>query len=203
MENLNLQMLKAYDIYCKISYFTQELAYRLIKAIVTYYKKYLCVKAVSICRDVKLIASHLMEIFTEEFLFNIIYVYLKTLQILTSILLKNFSFPYVQAQEKQISIFRYQDGFLEFLSNENELRNLMKKGEKEMVENNAIIIDSSIDFSHNWEQVLQCISRSEEATACWDVCANSNELCEKYDSIILEMTDEYVNQGIAKYWGKI
>ncbi len=50
-----------------------------------------------------------------------------------------------------------------------------------------------------WGQVAQRISRSEDALVRWDVVSNSKDFCDRLNSIIREVTDEYVSKGYARY----
>lgn len=50
-----------------------------------------------------------------------------------------------------------------------------------------------------WGQVAQRISRSEDAMVRWEVVSNNKDFCDKLNSIIKEVTDEYVRKGYARY----
>lgn len=68
MDNLNLGMFKAYDIRTKSGNLTEDIIEKLLKAIVKYYKDYLKVDSVVICRDARLSAPSLMEKLVDKFL---------------------------------------------------------------------------------------------------------------------------------------
>ncbi len=50
-----------------------------------------------------------------------------------------------------------------------------------------------------WGQVAQRISRSEDAMVRWEVVSNNKDFCDRLNSIIREVTDEYVSKGYARY----
>ncbi len=127
---------------------------------------------------------------------------------------------YTQALQRQQSIFRerewpchfYSDEFLEPVVEEVETL-FRKQGLKifTAMEDGSSLdatlmrcglperIDAKTNLGGDWLQVAQRISRSEDEMARWEVASNNKERCDQAVAQIKNITDRYVEAGLATY----
>ena len=129
---------------------------------------------------------------------------------------------YKRIRTIQASIFRDREWPLYCEAAPEMMPQILKDVEKKMVSLGAQVIKTMDDGSDldatlmrfnlpvhfdsstslegkKWAQVAQRISRSEDAMLRWEVVSNNQEDCDRLNSIIREIADNYVSKGYARY----
>lgn len=140
--------------------------------------------------------------------------------LLTARAFKEHKEKYERVKILQKGIIRKREWPLYFNVYE-EMENIMKDVENEMIRRGARVIktmddssdldatlmrfslpdvfDKNSQLSGTWCQVAQRISRSEDAMTRWEVVASDEKTCNEINNVILAITDKYVQKGYAHY----
>lgn len=128
---------------------------------------------------------------------------------------------YEKAMQLQKSFFREREWSLYFENVSDKMQEVLDDVEAAMVQRGAKIIktmrdgadldavlmrfglpetfDACSKLSYEWWQIVQRISRSEDAITRWEVVASSAEKCKEINDAIREIADTYIASGCAHY----